>query len=237
MGKVNKMVDTAVAIANDDSHGYSQYRRWPYQGTDFDCSSLMYYSANTAGYDVPLNGYTGTMISDFSEAGFAVIAFSDIGLSGLIRGDILLNVDYHTEMCIGDGLFVGAHGSETGSIDGEPGDQTGDEISIVPAYVYWDGWNYVLRPPESDKTAGGFDMVECLFYCKDNYGGYRAGDVVYWSTSSGFQYLEHPDCITLIKKCNPDIAEIENSAKYPWLTRAKQATDPDIAARTYGKRV
>lgn len=146
MGKIDKMVDTALSIANDDSHGYSQYRRWPSQGTDFDCSSLMYYCAHTAGYNVPLSGYTGTMVSDFKNAGFSALKFSSVGLAGLKKGDILLNVINHTEMCIG-GKFVGAHGSETGGIDGLPGDQTGDEISICNMYVPSYGWDYVLRPP------------------------------------------------------------------------------------------
>lgn len=146
MGKIDKMVDIAIGIAKDDSHGYSQYRRWPSEGKDFDCSSLMYYCANKAGYNVPLSGYTGTMVSDFKAAGFSALKFSSVGLAGLKKGDILLNVINHTEMCIGS-QFVGAHGSETGGIDGLPGDQTGNEISICSKYVPSYGWDYVLRPP------------------------------------------------------------------------------------------
>lgn len=150
MSKIDTMVNTAITIAKDDSHGYSQYRRWPSQGTDFDCSSLMYYCANKAGYNVPLSGYTGTMLADFKNAGFSALKFSSVGLNGLKRGDILLNVTDHTEMCIGNGQFVGAHGSETGGIDGKPGDQTGGEISICSAYNY--PWDYVLRPPSEGST-------------------------------------------------------------------------------------
>ena len=147
-GNVEKMVQYAVGIATDDSHGYSQASRWPSQGSDFDCSSLMYESAHQAGYAVPTgSGYTGTMLADFKAAGFTALRFSSVGLSGLKRGDILLNVENHTEMCIGNGKFVGAHGSETGGIYGKPGDQTGREISICPSYVLSSGWDYVLRPP------------------------------------------------------------------------------------------
>lgn len=66
------MVDHAVAIANDDSHGYSWADRW---NTDRDCASLIYDSANAAGYAIgrgpDKTRYTGTMIDDFTAAGFA----------------------------------------------------------------------------------------------------------------------------------------------------------------------
>ena len=149
--KAEKMVRAAVAVAEDDSHGYSQRRRWPSEGTDFDCSSLMYWAAHEGGYKVPTGvGYTGTMLADFKAAGFKAIRFSS--LSALKRGDILLNVESHTEMCVGGGKFVGAHIAETGDIDGAPGDQTGNEISVCSAYVYSDGWAWVLRPPDEAAT-------------------------------------------------------------------------------------
>ena len=157
MGKRQKMIDYAVSIANDDSHGYSQSRRWPEEGTDFDCSSLMYESASQAGYDVKHGWprYTGSMPEDFKKAGFACVAF-DGNLGDLEAGDILVNVSSHTEMCIGGGRFVGAHIAETGGVDGKPGDQTGNEISICDAYIYPDGWDYVLVPPaESGESGSG----------------------------------------------------------------------------------
>ena len=152
MGKIQKMVDYAVKIANDDSHGYSQSRRWETQGTDRDCSSLMYDAAHHAGYNVTVGPsgthYTGTMIDDFRKAGFKVYDF-DGNLNDLDKGDILVRdpwgEDGHTEMYIGNGKFVGAHGSEYGTADGAPGDQTGDEISVCNAYGNWD---YVLEPPK-----------------------------------------------------------------------------------------
>ena len=89
------------------------------------------------------------MLADFKKAGFTAIPFSKVGLKGLRKVDILLNVRDHTEMYIGNGKFVGAHIAETGGVDGKPGDQTGNEISICNAYVFSNGWDYVLRPPES----------------------------------------------------------------------------------------
>lgn len=151
MGKIQKMVDYAVAVAKDDSHGYSQVRRWPKQGTDFDCASLMYQAAKEAGYNITVGPagvhYTGSMLADFKKAGFTAVRF-DGNLSDLTPGDILLHTVHHTEMYIGDGKFVGAHIAETGDTDGRPGDQTGNEISVCKAYVPDFGWEYVLIPPK-----------------------------------------------------------------------------------------
>lgn len=145
--KREKMVDLALKIANDPTRGYSQYRRWPSQGTDLDCSSMMYLVANKAGFDVPLSGYTGTMVEDFKRAGFKVVPY-DGNIWDCTPGDILLahnDERQHTEMYIGKGQNVGAHIAETGDIDGKPGDQTGNEISVSPNYGTWD---YVLIPPD-----------------------------------------------------------------------------------------
>lgn len=141
--KTDQMVKTAIFIADDDSHGYSQISRWPSQGSDFDCSSLIYYCARKAGYHVPLMGYTGTMLADFTNAGFTPIHY---GFDFPQYGDILLNETDHTEMYIGQNKLVGAHSSETGGITGKPGDQTGREISICNFYNY--PWDYILRPPK-----------------------------------------------------------------------------------------
>ena len=51
-------------------------------------------------------------------------------------------------MYIGNGKFVGAHIAETGDVDGKPGDQTGNEISVCKAYIPEFGWDYVLVPPK-----------------------------------------------------------------------------------------
>ena len=130
MGKIQKMVDYAKSIAKDDSHGYSQTRRWPSQGTDFDCSSLMYQAAQHAGYNVTVGPsgthYTGTMLDDFQRAGFKLQRF-DGNLADLDPGDILVRDPWgeggHTEMYIGNGKFVNAYGN----------------------------WDYVLTPPSESK--------------------------------------------------------------------------------------
>ena len=126
--KITRMVNHAKDLAADDSHGYSQARRWG--PDDFDCSSFMYECAHFAGYNVGVGPdatrYTGTMLEDFRKAGFIVYEY-DGNIDDLDPGDIMLAHNgsmQHTEMYIGNGKFVGAHESETGGIDGQPGDQT-----------------------------------------------------------------------------------------------------------------
>ena len=150
--KIDKMVDKAIEIANNDYHGYSMIDRWI---RDHDCSSMMYICAKHAGYNVGVGPnatrYTGTMKRDFTRAGFKAIPFSQVGLKGLVKGDILLNEVHHTEIYIGNGKFAGAHWNW----DGKQGDSSGTEINIAPSYIYGQGWDYVLRPPAestSNKT-------------------------------------------------------------------------------------
>lgn len=150
MGSIERMVQHAIDIAEDDSHGYSWADRWD---IDRDCSSLMYDAADAGGYPVgrgpDKTRYTGTMPSDFQDAGFGMYDYGDYEP---FRGCIFLRDPWgsggHTEMYIGDGMNVGAHIAETGGVYGEPGDQTGNEISITPNYGNWD---YILVPPEDEE--------------------------------------------------------------------------------------
>lgn len=147
MTRIDRFCDLAVEIAKDDSHGYNQAARW---SPDFDCSSLVYYCAAQAGYDVPTSGtrYTGTMLQHFGDAGFRIDEF-DGNLNDLERGDVLLNVEDHTALYIGNGLIVEASIDENGGISGgKPGDQTGREIHVRGVYNY--PWTHVLTAPEDE---------------------------------------------------------------------------------------
>lgn len=157
MGNVQKMIDFAINWCNDNSHGYDQgANRW---GPDCDCSSLMYMAAHHAGYNIKTgSGYTGSMRRDFSNAGFKVRNFTS--LSDLKPGEILVNEGSHTEMFIGNGQFAGAHINENGGITGgRPGDQTGREVSIGPAYIYSGGWDIVLTPPDGTGSGNGDGII------------------------------------------------------------------------------
>lgn len=139
-GSVESAVKWAINIAKDNSHGYDQPNRW---GPDYDCSSLVYEAFRVGGgFDLPVHsGYTGTMINDFTAVGFTWYSGMGNNVSNLIRGDILLDIDAHTEIYIGSEMNVGAHINEFGGVrGGQTGDQTGREISVGNYYSKpWDG--------------------------------------------------------------------------------------------------
>ena len=135
---IERYVQWAVAIANDNSHGYSQdlSLRW---GPDYDCSSLVISALKNTGLSVGAAVYTGNMISELTARGF----YWHTDMSNIRRGDILLvhnSSRQHTEIYLGKGKTVGAHIAETGGIYGVSGDQTGEEICIAPYYNIWEGY-------------------------------------------------------------------------------------------------
>lgn len=143
--KVENYTAEIVAIANDDSHGYSQVNRWG--NPDYDCSSLVITVVQNSG--IPVKdfgaGYTGNMLKAFLKCGFEDVT-KTVNLTtgaGLQRGDILLTPNRHTEIYTGDGYRCGAHASETGGKHGKAGDQTGQEISVKRYNNY--PWKHVLR--------------------------------------------------------------------------------------------
>lgn len=149
MGRRSTFVAQMVEFCENDWYGYSQVDRWERDG---DCSSFIYRAGYAAGYDLPRSGtrYTGTILDHFRAAGFTVQPF-DGNVWDLDPGDVILNVGSHVEMCVMPGKFGGGHIDEHGNIaGGQPGDQTGNEVSIGPAYIYSGGWDWVLTPPDDD---------------------------------------------------------------------------------------
>lgn len=149
MSRVEKAVQFMIGIANDDKHGYSQLDRGG--NPDYDCSSLVITAFSKAGFNVKNATYTGNMKNVFLRAGFKDVT-KNVNLksgSNLKRGDILLNEIYHVAVYIGDSKMVHARSDERGGIVGRlKGDQTGNEISITPYYLYRKGWDCVLRYEE-----------------------------------------------------------------------------------------
>lgn len=157
MSRIDTFCNEAVRIANDPTHGYNQAARW---SPDFDCSSLVYWCAEHAGYNIPTSGtrYTGTMIEHFTRAGFRCDEY-DYNLNDLERGDILLNTAYHTAIYIGNDQIVEASIDENGGISGgQPGDQTGHEIHVRNVYSY--PWTHVLTAPKDDNNSSGSSSNE-----------------------------------------------------------------------------
>ena len=144
---IEAAVEWAVGIANDNSHGYDQTHR---DGPDYDCSSLICWAYYNAGLNTR-PGYTPatfTMYEVFLAAGFQDVTgqVDRAAGSGIVRGDVLLNVQNHTAMSIGNGQVVQASINELGGVTGgQTGDQTGREIWTRSYYNY--PWDYVLRYP------------------------------------------------------------------------------------------
>ena len=158
--KVEKAVKWALDIAADDSHGYSQYNRWG--NPDYDCSSFVISAFEQAGIPLKTNGatYTGNMLAVCKKCGFKAVNINDRK-----RGDILLNVNHHTAIYLGDGKLVHASRDENGGIAGKNGgDNDGKEICVRTYYSY--PWNYCLRyeeastnePNTNSKATGGTNV-------------------------------------------------------------------------------
>ena len=160
---IENAIAWAVNIANDDSHGYSQTSRY---GPDYDCSSLVITAFNNAGVSTGSATYTGNMISNFEANGFTWIPWSTIGSSSnLQRGDILLNIQYHTAIYMGNNQVVEAHARSAAdkAYDNRDvryantlqGDQDGQEIRVTNYYWYSSGgWDGVLRLNETPDNEG-----------------------------------------------------------------------------------
>jgi GH25 family lysozyme M1 (1,4-beta-N-acetylmuramidase) len=147
-------VDFAIKMANDNTHGYSQKVRSLYNidtPSSFDCSSLVctaYYYALTknglteqAEYLKKNCSYTGNMLK-MRNCGFEVVATNQTAHKKMQKGDIELNVTYHTALAIDAENIVHARSSE-GTSDTKDG--SGNEIRTQAWYQYSKGWTHRLR--------------------------------------------------------------------------------------------
>ncbi len=133
---IRHYLDEIVAIAKDDSHGYSQSSRWGHP--NYDCSSLVITVLQHAGLPVKDLGatYTGNMLKPLLQVGFKIVT-SQIDLTtgnGLQPGDILLTPGKHTAICIDQNSTCEATTSRTNQAD---------QIRTRPYRNY--PWTHVLR--------------------------------------------------------------------------------------------
>ena len=158
ISRANVAAQIMEHLCNCAEHGYSQPGRHGNSGhcsvqTDTgiikvtkgnrDCSSAVCeaWELSLAGspYDGLITRYnwTGGMREMFVGSG--LFSWQSV-TANAARGDIYLDEENHTAMSLGGGKIGHFTGSETGGIDGEPGDQTGRESSIQDYYCgSWDG--------------------------------------------------------------------------------------------------
>lgn len=102
---VEKAVMWGIDTVQSRTITYSQTNRW---GPDsYDCSSFVITMFRKGGFTINAT-YTGDMIAGFQAAGFVwhPVSSGVIPASMLQRGDILLNIQYHTQVYIGNNQDV-----------------------------------------------------------------------------------------------------------------------------------
>ena len=117
--KLEAMLDWAVEIAEDDSHGYSQSNRY---GPDYDCTSFVCTALIEGGFALERFLSPAGMVRELPKLGFAVYRK---GETEPRRGDILVEIGVHAEISLGDGACVAAHQNYGHS---RSGDKSGKEI-------------------------------------------------------------------------------------------------------------
>lgn len=145
-GFVESYVQWMINTAADNSVGYDQGTR--NLNPNVDCSSFVWYGlvkgASVKASDV--GGYafaTGSMEAILTNIGFKKYIYTS--QNDLKRGDILWVHSYggkqHTEVYVGDGKNVGAHGN----YDGRNGDSSGTEVDVSNSYNDSYGWMAYFR--------------------------------------------------------------------------------------------
>ena len=118
--------------AMDNSHGYSQNNRL--SGIDYDCSSLVAAAMIEAGYNVGRSATSWELNNTYLPYwnGATAIDYNQ-SLSDLRVGDIFWRPK-HVAMYVGGGMLAEAVHAEdgAGATEGAYGDQTGDEIRVIP---------------------------------------------------------------------------------------------------------
>lgn len=138
MKSINKMVNEAVKIAKDDSHGYDQATRTG--GVDYDCSSLTAHCLIVGGFNVNKKSTTMTLYNQLIKEGFKEVKGNPK------KGDIFLTPGKHVVISNTAKKVVTASINEKGTATGgKPGDQTGKEIYIRDFYEPSYKWKYHLR--------------------------------------------------------------------------------------------
>lgn len=162
-GSISKFIERMNYWCVTVSLGYDQSNRLEFRdGGETDCSALVIYALNEAGFETGSASYTGNMRSNLTARGWKVVTNNGKPQAG----DILLNDVNHVAVYIGGGKLAQASIDENGRITGgQGGDQTGRETNISPYYNYpwscylrWTGANDTGNTPPSTSTGGKIKM-------------------------------------------------------------------------------
>lgn len=143
MASIDYFCDRMRYWCDEGNLGYDQYNRWDIRyGGECDCSSLVIFALQEAGFDTGDATYTGNMSSNLTARGWSRI-YPD---GNPQRGDILLNDVNHVAVWLGDCLAQASIDENGNIVGGESGDQ-GNETNTRSYYSYpWDcylRWNGV----------------------------------------------------------------------------------------------
>lgn len=130
---IEKAVLWAIKIANDETHGYNQDKRW--DGVDYDCSSFVTTAFQNFGFKIREYASDRNITTFNMKNAFINVGFNVVNTDKYMRGDVLLKEDEHVVLYIGDSKIVHASQDENGGVrGGKEGDQTGKEICVRSYY-------------------------------------------------------------------------------------------------------
>lgn len=141
--QVEKAVQRAISIAENNCHGYERW--WKWKSGNYDCSWLVNAAFKYAWFDIQNKMGTQSMKEEYEALWFERITPYDP--NNLKRGDIVLKNQWadwerHTEIYTWNGKFVWARSN----YDKKSWDSSWNEIAETSAkWLTNFGWNWVLR--------------------------------------------------------------------------------------------
>ena len=190
MPDLDLMCDLARDVCTNWDVGYCQEHRQDIRrGGETDCSWLVIWCAQQAGYDTGAAWSTHNLRSELTAHGWRACEPD----GNPRRGDLLLHDGKHVAAYLGDGRLCEAWINELGTdVDGQPGDQTGQETRERDYYDY--PWLCYLRPPARTTTASqeglfNMDATHILF-------AYQNRMYLYCAASHTYQWIPDPGTLT-----------------------------------------
>lgn len=161
MGSISKFCDRMRYWCDEGNLGYDQSERWNiYEGGECDCSSLVIFALQEAGFDTGSASYTGDLSDNLTARGWMRLP-ADI--SNCMPGDILLNDVHHVCAVIDghgwDATIAQASIDERGRASGGQSGEQANETNTKPVYKYWAGWDCILRYQGSDSGSDVSDRL------------------------------------------------------------------------------